>query len=192
MTKKKAKSKPQLTTKQQRFVEEYLIDLNATQAAIRAGYSKRSAEITGCKLLRVPKVASSIARAMEARSKRTKMDADEAFIEFARVARSDMLNYMSFGAKGVVLRDSSELTEDQARAISEVSETVNAQGVRQIKIKLHDKNRALENVAKHLGLFVNRHEFSSRAGNGDPVPGIVVRFAKSPADKDEGSGEDER
>ena len=60
-----------LTPKQRRFVEEYLVDLNATQAAIRAGYSKKTAEVQGCRLLSNVKVARKIAEAQKARSERT-------------------------------------------------------------------------------------------------------------------------
>lgn len=65
-----------LTPKQQRFVEEYLIDLNATQAAIRAGYSERTAEQQGSRLLSNVKVAKTINDALVSRSKRTEITAD--------------------------------------------------------------------------------------------------------------------
>ena len=65
-----------LTAKQTRFVQEYLIDLNATQAAARAGYSKRSAEVQGCRLLKNDKVSAAIAAAQEARSERTGITQD--------------------------------------------------------------------------------------------------------------------
>ncbi len=65
-----------LTPKQARFVEEYLIDLNATQAAIRASYSQRTAEQQGARLLRNVKVAAAIQKAQEARSERTRIDQD--------------------------------------------------------------------------------------------------------------------
>lgn len=65
-----------LTAKQQTFVEEYLIDLNATQAAIRAGYSEDTARAIGCENLTKPDIASAIAEAFKARSERTQIDAD--------------------------------------------------------------------------------------------------------------------
>src|SRR5690554_2819403 len=65
-----------LTAKQERFVSEYLVDLNATQAAIRAGYSRRTAEQQGFQLLKKTSVATAIAEAKAARSERTKIDAD--------------------------------------------------------------------------------------------------------------------
>ena len=65
-----------LTPKQQRFVAEYLIDLNATQAAIRAGYAKKSADVEGSRLLVNAKVSAAVATAQAKRSERTEIDAD--------------------------------------------------------------------------------------------------------------------
>jgi len=65
-----------LTPKQKRFIEEYLLDANATQSAIRAGYSKKTAEVTGCKLLINPRVAVALRELQDARSKVTKIDAE--------------------------------------------------------------------------------------------------------------------
>ena len=173
-----AKETPRkLTPKQALFAEEYLKDLNATQAATRAGYSEKTASSQGERLLRNAEVKEAIHKAMGERSERTKMKADEVLLEFARIGQSNILDYVSFGIEGVALRDSSELTEDQARCISEVSETVNAQGVRQIKFKLHDKIRALENLARHLGLLVEKHEHSGV--DGKPIEHLVVKFVKT-------------
>lgn len=77
-----------LTPKQQRFVEEYLIDLNATQAAIRAGYSKRTAFQIGTENLKKPYVAAAIAKVMEQRSKELSIDAKWVLIELIDVYRA--------------------------------------------------------------------------------------------------------
>jgi phage terminase small subunit len=74
-----------LTPKQQAFVDEYLIDLNATQAAIRAGYSENSAEVTGCKLLRNAKVAVAVQGAMDKRAEKATLSAQETLEIIARV-----------------------------------------------------------------------------------------------------------
>lgn len=65
-----------LTAKQQTFVQEYLVDLNATQAAIRAGYSEKTAAEIGCENLTKPQIADAVAVAARARAKRTGIDAD--------------------------------------------------------------------------------------------------------------------
>ena len=66
-----------LTAKQRCFVEEYLVDLNATQAAIRAGYSEKTAADIGCENLTKPNIQQAIAEAMQARSERTEIEADQ-------------------------------------------------------------------------------------------------------------------
>jgi phage terminase small subunit len=144
-----------LNFRQQLFVDELLTDekLNATQAAIRAGYSKKTAGSQAFDLLKKPEIAKALNRAIKERRDRLKMDADETLREIDRVARSDVLNYLSFGADGVVLRDSDELIEGEARAISEVSSTFSSDGRLQIKFKLHDKLKALDLKAKHLKLY---------------------------------------
>lgn len=77
---------PGLTKKQERFVEEYLIDLNATQAAIRAGYSRKTAEQIGYQLLQKPSVQEKLSEAMARRSKRTGITQDLVLDEIGKVA----------------------------------------------------------------------------------------------------------
>jgi phage terminase small subunit len=149
----KKKDEDGLTNRQRMFVDEYLIDLNATQAAIRAGYSKKTAHEIGHENLKKHDIRVEINRAIKERRDRTKMEGDEVLIETARLARSDILNYVNFGPNGIAIRDSSELLEGEARAISQISETFNSQGIRQIKFKLHDKIKALDLLAKHLKLY---------------------------------------
>ena len=75
-----------LTEKQQRFVEEYLVDLNATQAAIRAGYSVKTADVQGSRMLGNVKVQSAIGEAMALRSRRTGINQDRVVLELAKIA----------------------------------------------------------------------------------------------------------
>ena len=181
---KRKKARRGLTPKESRFVDEFLFDLNATQAAIRAGFSEKSARQLGYRLLKKVHIQEAVNKAIAARSERAKMDADEVLREFARVGRSDILSYVSFGPDGIALRSSTELTEDQAKALAEVSETINAQGVRQFRFKLHDKNRALENLAKHLGLLVDRLEHTGKGG-GPVEASLTVHFVDAPSKPDE-------
>jgi len=138
-----------MTPKQQRFVEEYLVDLNATQAAKRAGYSAKSASDLGYRLLRNPAVAAAIAKAQNKRAARTRVSADKVVTELSKVAFGDPRRLLSWGPGGVVLRDSSELTEAEAALVSEVSETRTASGGTR-KVKLHCKLAALNALGKHL------------------------------------------
>ena len=79
-----------LTPKQQRFVEEYLIDLNATQAAIRAGYAKKRADQIGYENLRKPEIRVSIEQAISERSERTRITADQVLIGLSALAKRCM------------------------------------------------------------------------------------------------------
>lgn len=143
-----------MNPRQRRFVEEYLVDLNATHAARRAGYSAKWAATRGYRLLRDPEVAAAVAEAQKARAARTRVSADKVVTELAKVAFGDPRRLLSWGPGGVVLRDSAELTEAEAALVSEVSETRTAAGGTR-KVKLHCKLAALNALGKHLGLFGN-------------------------------------
>jgi phage terminase small subunit len=80
---------PKLTEKQKRFCEEYLIDLNATQSAIRAGYSKKSADKIGHELLEKTVVSEYLQTLRVEQSKRTGITADEVVNELKKVAFAD-------------------------------------------------------------------------------------------------------
>jgi len=152
-----------LNARQARFVEEYLLDLNATQAAIRAGYSERSAEMTGSRLLRNDKVAVAVSTAQGNRSARTEITQDRIMQELAKIGFADMRKLIAWGEKPagmnedgtadwpVELISSAAIDDDTAAAISEVALT--AQGIR---VKLHDKLSALEKMGKHLGMFTEK------------------------------------
>ena len=157
-----------LTAKQRRFVEEYLIDLNATQAAIRAGYSEKAARIQGCENLTKPNIQSAIAEAQKARSDRTEVTADMVVKELARIGFSDLRNMLTPNGS---LLDPQDWDDDTAAAISSIEVVTNTgeggkdEDGRKIvehthKIKVWDKNNALEKLGKHLGMFVERHKHS--------------------------------
>ena len=139
-----------LTPKQCRFVDEYLIDLNATQAAVRAGYSAKTAEQQGPRLLGNVGVAAAISEAARARSTRTQIDQDRVVQEFARLGLSDMRAFAEWGPDGVTLKTSAELSDDAARCVAEVSETRTKDGGSTVRFKIHPKLPALESLMKHL------------------------------------------
>lgn len=145
-----------MTKKQKRFVEEYLIDLNATQAAIRAGYSPDTANEQGSRLLANVSVSNEINRAMAERSKRTGVNADRVVRELAKIAfvnAADVIN-----AKDATLRN--DATEDDTAAIQSVKvKTFGDDGLER-EIKMADKLKALELLGKHLGMFKDKLELS--------------------------------
>ncbi|MHC4864670.1 MAG: terminase small subunit [Planctomycetota bacterium] len=167
-----------LTFKQRRFVDEFLIDLNATQAAIRAGYSEKSARQIGSELLGKAVLFAEVRRAINDRRDESIMDVDELLSEYSRLGRSDILNYVTFEGKDVVLRNSDELAESEARAISEVSEKVNKDGSKSISFKLHSKPHALDSLAKYYKLFVERHDVNVNLSWVDLMTDVQKRKAE--------------
>jgi phage terminase small subunit len=141
-----------LTDKQKRFCEEYIIDLNATQAAIRAGYSKKTAYSIGVENLRKPEIQVEIQRLMDERSRRTEITADQVVKELALLAFSKIDDYVAWDQKGVTIKPLSEMPAEKAACISEVSKTVKAKSIN-FRIRIRDKLKALELMGKHLGMF---------------------------------------
>lgn len=154
-----------LTPKQAAFVREYLVDLNATQAAIRAGYSEKTAYSQGQRLLKNVEVQAAIAEAQAQRAKRTEVTADRVVEELAKLAFSNMLDYMTVTPDGFAVVDLSNLTREQAAAITELQvdeywegHDDDARQVKRVKFKLADKKGALELLGKHLGMFTDKLE----------------------------------
>lgn len=175
----------ELTPKQRAFVREYLLDLNATQAAIRAGYSENTAAAIGAENLTKPNIASAIEAAMNLRAKRTDITADRVLRELAKIGFSDIRKVVSWHSalineednpdggdvaviktivtNNVQLVASTEIDDDTASCISEISQ--NATGG--LKVKLHDKRAALVDIGRHLGMFTDKTEISGP--NGGPM-----------------------
>lgn len=152
-----------LTPKQQRFVDEYLVDLNATQAAIRAGYTAKFANTNARKLLQNTTIATAIQDGVDKRLSRTEITQDAVLKELAKIGFANMMDYMSIDKNGDPFVDFSALTRDQAAAISEVVIEEYKEGggddareVKRVKFKLMDKRAALVDIGKHLGMFVER------------------------------------
>ncbi len=150
-------SKNVLMPQQRLFVHEYLIDLNAMQAAIRAGYSEKTAGSQACRLLKNVKIKAAIDKALEKRAQKLEITGDRVLQEIAKIGFSNMRDFMRWGPGGVRLKDSDELTEEQAACVSEVVETATESGG-SIRFKLHDKLSALEKLGKHLKLFTDVSE----------------------------------
>lgn len=160
-----------LTPKQRCFVEEYLVDLNATQAAIRAGYSEKTAQEQASRLLSNVMVSEAVKSAQEERSRRTEITQDMVLQELAKIGFANMQDYMRANAYGDPHLDFSQLTRDQAAALIEVTvedfkegRGEDARDIRRVKFKLADKKGALVDIGKHLGMFRERVELTGRDG----------------------------
>lgn len=167
-TKKKSK-KNDLTPKQEHFCHEYLIDLNATQAAIRAGYSPKSAGSIGEEILKKPEIQNFISQLQGKRVNAVRIDAEAILKELYDLAMVDITQaYDSAGW----LKPLEEIPENVRKAISylEVNELFDGSGPEKHiigvnrKIKFYDKPKSLELLGKHLKLFTERHELTGKDG----------------------------
>jgi phage terminase small subunit len=172
-----------LLPQRQRFVEEYLVDLNATQAAVRAGYSPKTATEQGARLLANVKVQKAIQEAMNERSERTKVDADDVLRELARIGFSDAWNYEV--DEGGTLTLASGAPVDATRAVASIKHKTRTIPQKEaepiiehtVEFRLWDKNTALANIGKHLGMFIDRHEVTGK--DGEPLYKAYVGFDPS-------------
>lgn len=136
-----------LNDRQRRFVEEYLIDANASQAAVRAGFSEKESGSAGARLLRHRVVGAAVRKAMVDRSERLRITADRVLREYARIAFADIRTFAGQGTAS--LTDVANLSDDDAAAVVELT----GSSEKGLKVKLHDKKKALDALARHLGLF---------------------------------------
>jgi phage terminase small subunit len=143
-----------MTPKREKFVDEYLIDLNATQAAIRAGYSARTAEWIGPKLLTKSPVQQAIAKRREELRRSTQITQERILLERARLAFFDVRKLLDNTGRPLPIHD---LDDDTAAAIAGI-DVVNIGndevGLGQvIKLKLADKGASLTALERHLGMY---------------------------------------
>mgnify|MGYP000848301907 FL=1 len=167
----------ELTAKQSQFVQEYLVDLNATQAAIRAGYSAKTAEQQGFQLLQKTSVQKAIAEARKDREERTAVSSDRVLLEAARLALFDPRKLFNDDGspKGIT-----ELDDDTAAAVAgiEVVEQFEGSGKDRVfvgylkKYRIADKNSALEKLFRHHGLYERDNEQKT-----DPLTSLLHAIA---------------
>ena len=143
-----------LKGKQQVFVDEYLKDLNATQAALRAGYSPKTAHRIGAENLQKPAIQLEIQQAMQDRSERTKITADRVLEEIARLSFFDPRKLFNSDGSPKPINELDDATAAAIAGIDAVNIGNSDVGIGQVlKYKIADKNTALEKLCKHLGLY---------------------------------------
>ncbi|WP_236209025.1 terminase small subunit [Pseudomonas tohonis] len=167
-----------LRAKQQRFVDEYLIDLNATQAAIRAGYSKKTAGQIGDENLKKPEIAAAVAQRMAERVERNQVDADYVLRRMVEIDQMDVLD---------ILTDSMELKPvsqwprvwrqylsgfDLAEMFEGRGDDRGIVGVLK-KIKWPDKVKNLELLGRHFGMFTDNLAVGGKGGG--PIPVVSIQ-----------------
>ncbi|XAZ21569.1 terminase small subunit [Sinorhizobium sp. B11] len=146
----------ELTARQQRFVEEYLVDTVGAQAAIRAGYSPRGAKETACRLLKIPHIAAAIGEAKAERSERTRIDADWLLTRLAAEAEADLGDLYDEKGDLLPIREWPEIWRQGLVTDLEISALYEGTGKerREIghvkKVKFAERLRRLELIGKHI------------------------------------------
>lgn len=148
-----------MTKKQKRFVEEYLIDLNATQAAIRSGYSPDTAGSIGGENLQKPEIAGAIAKAMAERSKRTGINQDRVLLELAKIGFAKITDIIDSDTAQI----KEEAKEEDLACIQSVKVKPTEWGTER-EIKLCDKKAALELIGRHLGMWNDKLDIKGMEG----------------------------
>lgn len=142
-----------LTDRQQQFVDQYLIDLNATKAAIRAGYKEKTAQEQGSRLLSNVMVQNAIQERMKEREQRTEITQDRVLQQLAKIAFHDITKFVTWDENGVDIKPSDEM---DGTIIAEVGEDITDFGeYKRIKkkVKMPDRIKALELLGRHTGAF---------------------------------------
>jgi phage terminase small subunit len=168
-----------LRGKQQRFVDEYLLDLNATQAAIRAGYSRKTAFIIGHENLKKPNVAAALAAAMQARAAATGVTQARVLQELAILDFSDPRHYQIDDQGNLTLAEG--VPPAALRAVSSIKKKVRhvglgeqAETIYETEIKFWDKVGALRLTAQHLGMLLEKRELSGPGGGPIPLEALTA------------------
>lgn len=165
-----------LTPKQEMFVKEYLCDLNATQAAIRAGYSEKTAQVIGAENLTKPIIADAIQKAMDERAGKLDITAEKVLAELAKLGFGNIQNLYTQEGRLIPVH---QLPPEVAATITEITEKVVStdaeQAVLERKYKISDKRAALVDLGKHLKLFTDKTELTGK--DGAPLD-LTVNFVK--------------
>ena len=155
------------------FAQEYIVDLNATRAAIRAGYTERHAAVTASKLLRNTNVEYWIDEAQELKARSRNITVDRVLEEYRRIAFAQTTDMTTLKGGYVQIKDTDSLTTEQKSAISQIRQKKDGE----LEVKFYDKLKALDSLAKYLGLFSDKNT----GQNPGVQPQINIVFGEAPA-----------
>ncbi len=162
-----------MNAKQKMFCREYLIDLNASQAAIRAGYSAKNADVTGSRLLVNVGIAKFIQQLMTQRAEKVGVTAQSVIQEIAKMAFANMADYIRVDGDSI-RPDMSRVTRDQFAAVQEFTVDIRREKgeagtvgdeIEKLRFKIADKRANLELLGRHLKLFTDQLNLGGQSGN---------------------------
>jgi phage terminase small subunit len=160
-----------LTPRQSRFVAEYLIDSNGSQAFVRAGYSKTHSRRSVWRLMRIPAVRAAIEAGQQELAASLKVSAERVVAEYIRVAFASVADYLDIAEDGTVRLDLANAPPEKLAAIADVRDeerdSPKRGRSRVLRLKLASKLHALDSLSRHLGLFAPRATTATRARQDD-------------------------
>lgn len=165
-----------MTKNQKIFVDEYLIDLNATRA-YKTAYpnikNDNTAAVNGSKILRNTKVKEEIEKRMKEREKRTEITQDKVIKELANLAFTDRTDIVTITSGRVIIQDFDDLTPEQRACIAGVKETKFG-----IEVSFYGKEKALEMLGRHLGMFNDKMEIKGEIKTNNPFSNLTTEELK--------------
>lgn len=178
-----------LTDKQEIFVREFLVDLNAKQAYIRAGFDCKYPERAAYQMMQNESVREAIREHLQQKLNSIDITADRVLSELATVAFSNIKDLAKWDDESAQVFDSEKISDQAARSIAEITTTRNKLGVK-IKIKLHNKNQALEVLCKYLGLLDKDGRLNNGSSDSETDPLVDALETSAEADWSDDQGDD--
>jgi phage terminase small subunit len=156
VAKKTQAQKKRLTQKQRVFCHEYVKSSNATQSAILAGYTKTNASAVSCALLKKPHIQDYLSQLTGEKLQQVNIETEDVLKELGTLAFSNMKNLARWNdPEGVVVHSSDDIPDEIAKCISSVEDVLDKEGRKAgVRIKLHDKIKPLEILAKYVNILV--------------------------------------
>lgn len=164
-----------LTPKQARFVDEYVVDLNGTQAAIRAGYAEKSASVEAARLLANAKVGEAVGAALKARSERTQINADWVLKRLVEEAEADVADLYGEDGNLLPVKEWPKIWRQGLLTgidVVEEFETVDGKKERVGVVKkprFSDRIKRIELIGKHIGVQAFREQVGLGNPDGKPL-----------------------
>lgn len=144
-----------LSPQQELFVRQYVLDLNATKAALRAGYNRKNARQHGSYLLSKSDIQAAIKARLERRYEKVDIKTDEVLAQIRRLAFASLEGFIEIRNGKTYIADTAHLTEDQMACISEIKQTPDG-----VQVKLINREKMIELLGRHMGMFLDKLEHS--------------------------------